>query len=340
MGVIFIGEFPPPYGGVTIKSKLLYDKIYKSFSSEPIDLYKLKKNPLKVFKLPLLFIASRFKKDRIIIATDSDHLVLLLRIIHIFGGKKSLSRVSAFMMGGTFHNITKSNKGKRRLIKNINAIFAESKSIVRSFKKQGIKNAFYYPNCRLSNCSLKAHDINRPIRLLFFSKICPEKGVESIFQILKQLDHVGMDYTMTFYGPIDETYKQDFLRELKKNSKCSYNGVFDSLNSDLYQELSQYDVLLFPSVWRGEGVPGILVESKFAGIPAVVSAHNFNAEVVTDNVDGFVVSKKNMIDGFTQAITCLINDPMLYNSMSINALNSKQQYNVETYVERIIKITT
>lgn len=44
--------------------------------------------------------------------------------------------------------------------------------------------------------------------------------------------------------------------------------------------------LLLPSKWSGEGVPGALVESKMAGIAAIVSDWNFNAEIVKNDSEG------------------------------------------------------
>ena len=65
--------------------------------------------------------------------------------------------------------------------------------------------------------------------------------------------------------------------------------MFRGNADEVYRELSQYDVLLLPTRWKAEGLPGILVEAKIAGVPAIVSDHNFNREIVRHEEDGIVI---------------------------------------------------
>ena len=46
MKTLYIGEFPPPMGGVTVKNELLKNKVYNDSEMIFFDLYSCKKNPL------------------------------------------------------------------------------------------------------------------------------------------------------------------------------------------------------------------------------------------------------------------------------------------------------
>ena len=83
-----------------------------------------------------------------------------------------------------------------------------------------------------------------------------------------------------FYGEIKKDYEQDFYAAVREVGNVVYHGVFSGSADAVYQELGQYDVLLLPTRWKAEGLPGILVEAKISGLPAVVSDHNFNREIV------------------------------------------------------------
>lgn len=54
------------------------------------------------------------------------------------------------------------------------------------------------------------------------------------------------------------------------------------VNHDVYEELNNYDIMLLPTRWEGEGVSGALIESKMAGITAIVSDWHVNSETVRD----------------------------------------------------------
>lgn len=54
-------------------------------------------------------------------------------------------------------------------------------------------------------------------------------------------------------------------------------------------EPSAYDLHLFPSRWRNEGVSGVLVEIKMAAVPSIVSDICYNAELIRDGKRHYAV---------------------------------------------------
>ena len=59
--MLYIGEFPPPFGGVSVKNSLIRRHIFSEDDIEWIDMYEYKRNPIKLFS----FIAAlvKAKKD-------------------------------------------------------------------------------------------------------------------------------------------------------------------------------------------------------------------------------------------------------------------------------------
>ena len=103
----------------------------------------------------------------------------------------------------------------------------------------------------------------------------------------------------------------------------------------MYHELSQYDVLLLPSRWKNEGVPGILVESKITGLPAVVSDIAYNAEIVNDGVDGIVL-KENTAEALSKALLYLGENRSVLSKLKIGAKDSAEHYYIDNYIDKIV----
>lgn len=333
---IYIGEFPPPVGGVTIKNSLLKDEIYKDLDMYFVDLYECKKRPYMLLLLVFLIIQA----DRILLGVGSNkRLVFLLKVIAILKGKCGLKSCSIFMMGSTLQGYCKSNLKATALMRKTNVIYTESNRINDEFISLGIDNVKFYPNCR-STPNTKYYEKQRfteKIDLVFFSKICKEKGADLLFDVVDQLSRHGVAVSLDYYGIIDKSYRKEFEERLATRTlRCRYCGIFDASKNDVYDKLREYDVLVFPSTWKGEGVPGILVESKIAGIPAIVSNHNYNGEIVLSGEEGIVVDG-NLVPGFVDAVKALCNND-LYNVLANGAFKSRFRYDVSTYKDELVRL--
>lgn len=119
------------------------------------------------------------------------------------------------------------------------------------------------------------------------------------------------------------------------NSDIRYHGVFDAVNNDIYQELNQYDIMLLPTRWEGEGVPGALVESKMAGITAIVSDWHVNGEVVRDGEEGIVLAEPTA-EALATTVLKLCKDPERVSSLKEGAFSSRKRYCIDTYRQALI----
>ena len=122
------------------------------------------------------------------------------------------------------------------------------------------------------------------MRCVFFSLVSKVKGAGLVLDAAKELPQVEFH----FYGRVEEDFKDEFERRLAKLPNSSYHGVFDSVKDDVLAELNQYDLHMLPTSWPNEGVPGVLVETKMAAVPSIVSDCCHNAEIVRDGADGIV----------------------------------------------------
>lgn len=336
--IIFIGEMPPPYGGVAVKDKLVFQAVFKELDTKMIDLVECRRNPIKIPYIFTQIIIGMISGKKVIIGVGTpQRRKILLQMQKIFGGKKSLQNVVLLGMGGRMHQIDSEDPQMQELMCHINSIWVETNGMILEMKKHGIDNTFLFPNCRTGSCSLPPRECRKKIiKLVFFSRICPEKGVDII---IDAVDRLPDGCTLDFYGELSEEYENIFTTFLQSHPWVTYHGVFDATNGNVYQELNQYDVMLLPSRWPGEGVPGALVESKMAGITAIVSNWNFNKEVVIDGVEGIVLEICDT-DTLIKAVNKLYLNKDITMSMKRKAYASRTRYDIATYKERLQETVT
>lgn len=125
---------------------------------------------------------------------------------------------------------------------------------------------------------------------------------------------------------------QDTVSQL---TNITYRGVYKVEGDNVYTLLNQYDLLLLPTRWKAEGVPGVLVEGKIAGLPAIVSDRFYNAEIVEHSVSGMVLEQLD-VEALTQAIQSIDEDRDLLTRLKQGALQSAEAYMVDSYVDELL----
>lgn len=130
------------------------------------------------------------------------------------------------------------------------------------------------------------------IRLVFLARVMKEKGVFEAIELAKVLHQAQANVTLDIIGPlcfIDSSDSLIFNKELEKHPDfLSYRGCIDpfSIQSELYQ----YDVLVFPTRYTGEGFPGSIVDAMMSGLCVICTDWLYNKEIVEQTACGYVLS--------------------------------------------------
>lgn len=333
MTIRYIGNFPPPYGGVTIKNKLLYEEL-----SEKIEITQLKRRkffPSSLYQAINMILALVPGQCLIIGISSMGGKSLLITKLLYKCNRRTMQRSVYFMMGGTETTRIASHSDEIQWYSCYKRIYVETPSMQRTLEKAGLKNVAYFPNCRKRTAILQQNVVeankNRRLQCVFFSLIQEMKGVDLILKAAERLPEVDF----IFYGEIDTGYKETFNNTIVQLSNTEYRGVFKGSDDEKYEELRRYDILLFPTKWKTEGVPGILVEGKIAGLPAVVSDVSYNAELVQDEVNGLVM-KENTVDALVDAIKRLDKNRENLEMLAHNCLQSAKKFYIDNYIDEIV----
>ena len=337
--ILFIGEFPPPYGGVTIKDALLRDEVFSSCDIDVFDLYDFKRHPALFPVLGATLMRAILGADRIALGIGSNpRLSTMLGIITKLRGRKFLGSVTVLMMGRELVEYLRENSQHAWKFRAARCIFAESRSLVVDFETVGCLNARYLPNFRKGDNACAPRTVGDVVHFVYFAQVRPEKGFGTLVKAVRALNAEGLRgrFDVSVYGNVVDGYQDEFERLLASASNMEYKGAFDAATGDVYAELNQYDASCSSSSWR-EGMSGSNIECKFAGIANIVSDAGFNPECVHDGVDGLLVEPRN-VDSLAGAMRRVVEDRELLERLKQGSWESRIEYDVATWKQEVLDV--
>lgn len=153
---------------------------------------------------------------------------------------------------------------------------------------------------------------DRPLRLLYFSRIDPKKNPEVL---IKALQHINAACTLTFAGSGEEGY----IESLKTLS--NHLGIADRINwlgfrkDDKFEVLADHDILVLPS--EDENFANVVIESLSAGTAVIVSRNVGLADYVAEKQLGLICDVEQF--SVAQKIDLLAANPEKLNDIATNA---------------------
>jgi len=261
--------------------------IYGSFISLLINIFNKNNKVLIVNSFPGL---GRLYKDGHILYFAGQHIFeLLYRFIAISSKVRSVFQVTT----------DRQYFLKRNIIQNKRAYVIHG---------SGVDIRKFYPSNLMERKSK---------RILMASRMTKEKGVYIYLLACEKINNIYSDVEFLLAGDtkIDEPDKisYDELIGLCKLSGVKYLGHVDAMDV----LLRTVDIVVLPTM-RREGVPRILVESAFCGIPLVATDSGGCSDIVDHNKNGIII-KKNSVEDLVDAMKLLIENDELRKSYGIVA---------------------
>lgn len=335
-----IGVFPPPYGGATVKCKLFNEILQNNgYCTYIIDIYEINRKKQKVFPIFFECIKAFCSKEPIIYCLDSKRLNVITLLQNLFAF--SFPRTTVVAVGGAFNEVLLELPSLKERLKRVGNIWVETEGLKEQLRNMGFKNIEFFPNPKSEqgSCRPQMSDPREPLKILYFSQISREKGVGDIIDLVELLEKdKTVSFEMDFYGHVEENFDLEFQKFLRRSKNVKYCGIYDSTKQDLYSKLNEYDVLLFPTHWNTEGVPGILVEAKMAGLAIIASDRSYNSEIVrTEKMEGILLYQDYVKEMF-EAIKKLSAERGYLMEIKEASYQSRERYAMSSFEEIVKKI--
>lgn len=254
----------------------------------------------------LFFAILLNRKAKFVVATDNMSGYRVMSVFSYFPRKRS---VLYWVIGGSVGNWIKSGKVKAEPYKIVEWFLVEGPKMQQTLSECGFENVIYVPNFKnIAHLPEKQPKVPLHVKFVFLSRIIPDKGCDLILDAVRFLNpDYEKKYSVEFYGPIEEAYREEFLSRVNEVANVSYKGFLDLTDTRNYNILAKYDIMLFPTFWHGEGFPGVLIDAYIAGLPVIASDWSLNADIVKDGFTGRII-KSNDLCSLKEAMEiCLAN---------------------------------
>ena len=168
---------------------------------------------------------------------------------------------------------------------------------------------------------------SRPFRFLFAGLVCARKGIPLLLEAWKRLNPTNAE--LWIVGPLTPTA----ARECRSSENVKIVGKVP--NTELASIMSQSDVFVFPSYFEGFGL--VLLEAMAAGLPVLTTTATAAPDIVTQELDGFVIEPGNL-DALTNRIQFCLNNRDRIAEMGKAARATAERFSWDVYGDRWEKI--
>jgi glycosyltransferase involved in cell wall biosynthesis len=327
--VLFIGAINysnSPKGGEEYKNQLIMEKLVqtKSFKTIAIDTYNWKLKPLLIAKLIFNILFIQF--DSVVISASSTSTYLLLRIITKI--KPSiLYKTHYLVIGGYFPEGIQTKRFDWKIYQKLKSVVVEGEILkhqLLSFSE--LINIKVIPNFKKFDYKVSLKEYDNFFKFVYIGRISKAKGILEIIEAVRVLktQNLVLNFSVDFFGPIEEEII--FPEELPLN----YRGYLDIMNKqqESYTTLSEYSCMLFPTYWKGEGFPGVIIDAYIAGLPVIATDWNMNKEVVEDVETGLIVPIQDA-NALALVMLKMMQDRELIKKMSENTSRKAKDFHID-----------
>lgn len=326
------------YDGQTVKTHNTYQALCNILGTQNVTFINtnggLKKIPVLIFKT----ILAAYQNRNIIMLPAQNGLKLFAPLLSVLSGICNCN-MHYVVIGGWLPDVLSYNTILRKSLINFCGIYVETNTMKIELEKEKLKNVYIFPNfkhIKVLNESELVSIKKEPLKLCTFSRVMKEKGIEDAVNAVKAVnDVIGRNvYTLDIYGQIDNE-QTEWFNELQKTfpDYVKYKGLvpFDKTT----EVLKDYFLLLFPTKFYTEGIPGTIIDAYAAGVPVVCSKWQSFADLVDDSVGyGYEFSSEEALKNLLRKIYFEDIDKIL--AMKKACILKSRQYMPEKVVKILI----
>lgn len=322
--------------GQTVKTKILYDELSKvtNWSIQRVDTYYRRKNPVKLVWDTLVALCTT--KD-IFVLLSGNGMRMYFPLLHIWA-RLFGARVYHDVIGGSLAIYVDKYPKFGKYLNSFCANWVETGTMKKDLEARGITNASVVPNFKRLNVVDPAElpdKMGEPARFCTFSRVMKEKGIEDAIQAVESINaKAGKTVCeLDIFGRIDDGYTQRFQEVMDKATDAvKYCGMVPFDKS--VERIKEYDALLFPTFWVGEGFAGTIVDAFSAGLPVLATDWICNGEIVK-NMENGILYPNSKIQNLEEAITWLLSHPAEAIQMRKACIRSAYGYQPDAYIKEM-----
>lgn len=302
--------------GQTIKTKILSKELERRFGENEV--VKIDTHGGKKAIIGLLFkLFFTMRKCKNIVILPAHNGVRFFVPILVAFNRFFKRKIFYAVIGGWLPQYLQDKKNLAKKLTHFDGILVETQTLKAALEAKGFKNIVLMTNCKELKI-LKENELvypqGEPYKLCTFSRVMKEKGIEDAIDAVKAINGKfgRIVYTLDIYGQVDSE-QTEWFETLRTNfpEYIQYCGVIAYDQS--VEVLKEYFLLLFPTRFFTEGVPGTLLDAYASGVPVIASDWESRSDILEEGECGYVYPF-----GDTQQFTCMLENIASYPNMVLD----------------------
>lgn len=244
------------------------------------------------------------------------------------------------VIGGWLAHMLADRPWLKRCVSVLDGVYVEIPSMVEALEALGLQNAACLPNFRSrgGESPLKIDRQALPVKVCIYSRIVKEKGIEDGVEIVRLANEKmgGFFFELEIYGKVEAEFEREFGK-LKENNRnfVRYQGIRNAGEEE--QVLASCFVLLFPSYYKGEGMPGTILDAFTSRTPAIANDWNYIREMIVHEENGLIYPFRDL-ETAAEELCRLYADKELYGRLVKGCEISAKQYSSDVVLGRFAEI--
>lgn len=321
--VLFVGTLPPPVDGMNVVTEHVIDalrqrtlvEVYNTSDARRTGfswrLMKAVRSVAAVWRI----IRGRGRNIRHLYIVANSGLGIWYNILHASIGRLAGYRV--FLHHHVYAYVTKRNFRMRILT----ALMGESGTHILLCDDMKSRFQRVYPaakDCRiLPNTFLvpqEAESASRRatcVRIGHLSNLSLAKGIDVVLQVFSECRRLGWNVELKIAGPVSDSYVGKLIDDAQRvhEGRVEYVGpVYSEAKARFFEDI---DVFLFPTRYRNEAYPLVIVEAMSHGVPVIAYRRACIPELLDDNV-GLIDQGADFVGNAVSIIGRWRQDPIAY----------------------------
>lgn len=325
--------------GQTIKTKTVTAELEKQLGVDQVTKIDTHGGARALLKITIQLINAFKNCENIVIYPAHNGIKLFVPLCNILN-KVFKRKLHYVVIGGWLPLFLKDKSRLRDNVNRFTGVYVETSIMKNALNEIGITNTYLLRNFKdikaLSESEL-SYQYEKPYKICTFSRVMKEKGIEDIVDVVIDINtnHGKEIYKLDIYGPIDSEQSEWF--EQLSNSFPSYISYKGGIQPDKSVEvLRDYFMLVFPTKFYTEGIPGTIIDAYAAGLPVLSAKWESFYDVIDDGVTG-IGYEFGDINQLQEILVELSLNPEKIKVMKSNCIAKSSEYIPECAIRPLIE---
>ena len=293
--------------GQTIKTRNVYELIKAHESS----VFYYDTSEFKYSKWSLLKMFYLICTIKVLIYLPAQNNINYMFPFIFLLAKLFRTKICYIQIGGWLNVFLKNKPLHAWMFTKVEHVLAETRYMkLRLEEDFDFKNVALFNNFRITDFKPTIHHVDGTLKCVFMARVQKKKGLDMLFALADYIEANKLMITIDIFGQVSEEDKDYFFNNVQLHSNMKYNGALQP--TDIYATIENFDVMLLPTHYFTEGLPGTILDAYISGIPVIATKWRHATEFIDDGKTGLIVPFENGQDELNKTVTYLLtHEPIL-----------------------------